>query len=135
MPPTSSCFINVVQVTKCTLLRIKIQNLDFSGAQLNLAAAGPLLRTFLLTAHSSIKNHEGTIVSCSGDTALALWRGNSPMDALACAEEINKVCATEAGWWLCFRVLTSRAPQSIAHRSNAVRQICLRRSYAIPPPS
>ena len=71
------------------MLHVRLQAPDFGGPSLNLKAVEQGLSYFAQTAVGHIRGNGGTIVHCSGETAIGLWKTRSPLDAIHCAVAIQ----------------------------------------------
>eukprot|EP00668_Euglena_longa_P006247 GGOE01007417.1.p1 GENE.GGOE01007417.1~~GGOE01007417.1.p1 ORF type:complete len:733 (-),score=193.40 GGOE01007417.1:186-2345(-) len=73
-----------------SVLCVKLQDLDYNGAQLNLRQVETDLTEFMLTTSREVKMSGGTIVQCGGELTIAMWSTRSPQNALHCAAAIQQ---------------------------------------------
>eukprot|EP00667_Euglena_gracilis_P016874 EG_transcript_17695 len=73
-----------------SVLCVKLQDLDYNGAQLNLRQVETDLTEFMQTTTREVKMAGGTMVQCGGELAIAMWTSRSPQNALHCAAAIQQ---------------------------------------------
>jgi NO-binding membrane sensor protein with MHYT domain len=76
---------------RAVILRVRLHGMDFGSSKtLNCDFIEECVKAFMSLVTGEIKAHSGTIVSCAGGTALAMWATSAPDTAVDCAIAIQR---------------------------------------------
>ena len=78
-----------LKMSSAVVMYIQLQNLDFNAANLNKWHMEVQLRRFFLSVHELMRANHGTVISCSGDSAVVMWRGRNILPACKAALDLQ----------------------------------------------